>query len=107
MKLFLKMALSAILITFFSVSAAFAGEYSEKGYIVMVKANNVGPSCFLGLSQTMNGPIFQGGVWKCSGTDGANMLYMASIAKLYGLPVEVIFEGNGAEFKPVYAVQLN
>ncbi|MGJ8517849.1 hypothetical protein [Carnimonas bestiolae] len=85
---------------------AYAGEYTQKGFIVTVKANNVGNHCFLQVAKTPTGAPIQGGIWDCGSLAGSNMLSLAKTAKVLMSPVSILMEGNGAEYRPVYAIEV-
>ncbi|QTC00707.1 hypothetical protein JYG33_04350 [Alcaligenes sp. SORT26] len=86
-------------------NTAFAGEYSQDGYITEVKVNIQGKVCNIMLSE-VDGTKIQGGQWNCDSTMGQGMLSNAQLAKSLNYKVTVTFEGNGATYKPVYSINI-
>lgn len=91
--------------TLAAAGSAAAGQHTETGYIMSVKANNVGSYCFLDLGKSPNKDSIQKGKWYCGYPEGQNILGIAKMAMGLRIKVAVTFEGNGAEYKPVYAVE--
>lgn len=84
----------------------FAGEYTESNVtIVQVKANYDG-ICFLRYKYA-SGTEKPGASWTCNSAYGVNMLNLAEAAYLTRTPVDLILEGNGADFKPLHAISQN
>lgn len=82
---------------------AYAGEYTQDGYITELKANVQGNGCNIMIG-SKDGVGFQGGSWSCNSIVGQNMFNAAQMAKLYRLKVSVVLEGNGGTYKPVYSI---
>ncbi|RZF23555.1 hypothetical protein EVC45_43835 [Paraburkholderia sp. UYCP14C] len=89
-----------------SAGTALAGEYTETGYITEVKANIQGSVCDIMLSDISSGKNIQGGRWRCDSYMGQNLLDVAKTANALKLRVNVTFEGNGAQYKPVYSIHI-
>ncbi|WP_147281034.1 hypothetical protein [Serratia fonticola] len=90
----------------FLSSTAFAGEYTESGYISEVSVNRQSNDCNIQISNQPFSVGFQGGEWKCNSTIGQNLLSVANIASILGLKVNVVLEGNGARYKPVLSINV-
>ncbi|EEP7598110.1 hypothetical protein LML29_004197, partial [Salmonella enterica] len=87
-----------------SSSSAFAGEYTQTGYITEVKANEQGDVCDIMISSTPTSAGFQGGQWSCNSIVSQNMFKVAKLAKIMGYKGSITLEGNGATYKPVYSI---
>ncbi len=87
-------------------SSAFAGSYTQTGYITEVKANVQGDECDIMISSTPTGPGFQGGRWSCNSIIGQNMLNVAKLSKVMGYQVNVTMEGDGSDYKSVYSINI-
>jgi len=92
---FFKIVLFIIIINFINTGSAFAEEKDIKGYVTSVKVNNVGNTCFIQLSKTPNGPVFQAGYWDCNSYYAQKMFEMAKTAKVQQFPAIVTFDYNG------------
>lgn len=87
-------------------SSASAGKYTQTGYITSLKANVQGKVCDIMISATPTQAGFQGGQWSCDSIISQNMFNVAELAKTMGYKVHVIMEGNGADYKPVYSIEI-
>ncbi|MBR7629337.1 hypothetical protein KAT72_09955 [Aeromonas popoffii] len=94
------------LLSFLFAGTVVAGEYTQKGYITEVKANIQGSTCDIMISSSVGGGNLQGGTWDCNSFMGQNLLDVARMASVLGLKVAVTLEGNGADYKPVYAINI-
>ncbi|MGV2813940.1 hypothetical protein [Enterobacter cancerogenus] len=90
-----------------SSSSAFAeGLYTEPGYITAVGANIDNNECDIMISSTPTQVGFQGGKWSCNSIIGQNILNVAKLAEIMGYKVNVVMEGNGADYKPVHSIDI-
>lgn len=87
------------------INPAVSGDYSQMGYITEVKVNLQGKVCNIMLSD-ISGSQIQGGQWNCDSTMGQSMLSNAQLAKSLNFKVSIVFEGNGATYKPVYSINI-
>lgn len=96
-----------LLLTVLGTSSAFAGEYTLDGWITETKANYQGSSCAIMVAYDEgHGVKGQGGEWSCNSIIGQNMFNAARMAKERGYKVSVTLGGNGAEYKPVYSINV-
>ncbi len=90
-----------------SAVPSHAGEYTDqKVRIVNVKANADG-NCFGRMKGggSWDSPD-QGFTWSCNNTWGRNLLSLANLAYLTNSPVNITLIGNGADYKPLRAIEL-
>lgn len=106
MKNILKITLIIISASILSIGAIFAKDRNEVGFITMVRANNIGPTCFLELSNTQHGKKLLGGMWSCDSVSDQSMFQLASFAKWQGLKMNVLVEDNGeAEYNQLKSIE--
>lgn len=88
------------------LTAQGAGVYTEPGVtVISVKSNQYG-SCFLRYRYGP-GSVTAGASWSCNSAYGVNMLNLAQMAFLTRNSVNLMLEGTGDDYKPLYAIEFN
>lgn len=83
-----------------------AGTYTEpKVTVISVKSNQYG-GCFLRYRYGP-GSVTAGASWTCNSAYGVNMLNLAQMAFLTRNSVNLMLEGTGDDYKPLYAIEFN
>lgn len=91
----------AVITSSFLLSTVHAGQYNLDGYISFVKANSDG-HCFARVKHSSRG--YQG-VFILTCGPGNAMMDLLTKAHFAHQKVRVTIEGDGADYKPLYAVE--